>query len=97
MPHKFLILFSLLFWGGGEEKLCGHPGSNHRPRGQKIGILFNIETLEKKFSKYPRFVRNFLKKKIFFKNFDFFTKDVLKRLLGGMKTISVIYQEVFEK
>ena len=56
-----------------------------------FGILANI------FSKYPRFVRNFLRKLRFLKNSEFFTKDVLKRLLGGMETISVIYQVVFEK
>ena len=47
--------------------------------------------------KKSRFVRNFLKKKYFLKNFEFFTKDVLKRLRGGMETISVIYQVVLEK
>ena len=56
-----------------------------------FGIFDNI------FSKYPRFVRNFLTKLRFFKNSEFFTKDVLKRLLGGMETISVIYRVVFEK
>ena len=64
---------------------------------KKIGILFNIENLDKIFSKYPRFVRNFSTKKRFLKNSEFFTKDVLKRLLRGMETTSVIYQVVFEK
>ena len=32
MPHKFLNLYSLLFWGG-KDKFCGLPGSNHRPGG----------------------------------------------------------------
>ena len=64
---------------------------------KKIGILFNIETLDKIFSEYLRFVRNFSTKKRFFKNSDFFTKDVLKRLLGGMETISIIYYVVFEQ
>ena len=35
------------------------------------------------------------KKKYLKKKNDFFTKDVLIRLLRGMKTISVIYQVVF--
>ena len=64
---------------------------------KKIGILFNIGILDKIFSKYPRFVRNFLRKLRFFKISEFFTKDVLKRLLRGMETISVINQVVFEK
>ena len=64
---------------------------------QKIGILFNIETLEKKFSKNHRFVRNFLTRKRLFKNFGFFTKDVFKCLLEGLETIKVIYLVVFEK
>ena len=45
--------------------------------------------------KKSRFVQNFLKKKYFLKNSDFFTKDVLTPLLGGMKTISGIYHVVF--
>ena len=49
------------------------------------------------FAKYTRFVRNFLKNLflVFFSNF--FTKDVLKRLLRGPKVTSVIYRVVFEK
>ena len=45
--------------------------------------------------KKTRFVRNFLTKKYFFKNSDFFAKDVLRPLLGGMETISDKYPVVF--
>ena len=45
--------------------------------------------------KKTRFVRNFLTKKYFLKNSDFFAKDVLRPLLGGMETISDKYQVVF--
>ena len=51
----------------------------------------------KKISKDPRFVRNFLTKLKFLKNSEFFRKDVLKRLLEGIETISVMYEVVFEK
>ena len=66
-----------------------------KSRGKKVGLkkvfYFIFGILDNIFSKYPRFVRNFLRKLRFFKNSEFFTKDVLKRLLGGIETISVIY------
>ena len=71
-----------------------------KSRGKKSGVeksfYFFFGILDNIFSKYPRFVRNFLRKLRLFKNSEIFTKDVLKRLLGGMETISVIYRVVFE-
>ena len=47
--------------------------------------------------KISRNVRNFLTKLIFLFFFHFFTKDTLKRLLGGPKSLRMIYKVVFKK
>ena len=77
------------FW----EKKTDYQGKNKK-------FAFCSKFFEKKGrlpaqKKISRFVQNFLKKKYFLKNSDFFTKDVLLPLLGGMKRISSIYHVVF--
>ena len=76
-----------------KKKKSRLPVKKKKPRFVKIFLKKKADYQQKK--KNSRFVQNFLKKKYFLKNFDFFTKDVLLPLLGGMKRISGIYHVVF--
>ena len=103
--HRPSLQWECIFESGEEKNLASTwdrtsdlPKNRNSFQSKKIGILFNPKKEEfflilkgKIFSKNTRFVRNFLTKKRFVKNSDFFTKCVFKLLLGGMKTISVIY------
>ena len=87
----------------GEEKICGHSGSNHRPslgrecifeRGEEKNLVATRDRtsdLGGAFSQ--KVVRNFWT--IFF--FKFFSENVFKTFLRGKETSGKKYRIVFEK
>ena len=76
----------------GGEKFCGHPGSNHRPRGSSFSQASkNREIAEKKI------VRNFLHKIKILLFFEFFSENVFETLQRGHETTRKKYRVMFEK
>ena len=88
----------------GEEKICGHSGSNHRPslgrecifeRGEEKNLVATRDRtsdLGGAFSQ--KVVRNFWTNYFFFK---FFSENVFKTLLRGKETTRKKCRIVFEK